>query len=249
VLVLARMLAKDPLVIHTALQDLDTNDFIQCYEVSGKLYYHITRWDEWETLNKPARSRYPAPPEADIDMREMPEKDQENPGKSQVFSESPALSGKFLSEAEEKRREAEAEAEETPENIVPFPARADGDKGKSEETITSELAQVLHVPVTSALVRLVAEFQHAPGLSLLGEANAARAWVDDQRNKRKKQTPMTLPFFRRWLQRSLTINADQAARASREMTRATGTSGPSGPARLPDLMHLDDDVRKGKIRQ
>jgi hypothetical protein len=237
--VLARMLAKDPPVIQASLQDLNNSGFIQCYQVEGKFYYHITRWDEWETLNKPARSRYPAPPELQNSNSEMPGNPPENPGNSQVFLENPSEA-----EAEEKRREAEEP--ETPGNVVPFPTRADGGNLKSEELVISELAQVLHLPVTTALTRLVTEFQHVPGLSLLGEANAARAWVDDQRSKRKKQTQMTLPFFRRWLQRSLTINADQVAHTSRETTRATGTGG---PARLPDLMHLDDDIRKGEARR
>lgn len=254
VMVLTRMLAKDPPIIQTALQDLDQAGFIQCYQVAGKFYYHITRWDEWETLNKPARSRYPAPPEPErAEATEVSERSGnalEIPGNSQASLESPAIPGKILSEAEaeENGKEEEAEGPKTPRVVIPFPARADGGKGRAEETMVQDLAQILHLPVTPALARLVTEFEGKPGLSLSGEANAARAWIDEPHNKRKKQTQMTVPFFRRWLQRSLTINTQEAARADLETNQATGTVGRAGPARLPSLMHLDDDRRKGGSR-
>lgn len=258
--VLTRMLAKDPAVIQQALQDLGSTEFIQCYQVKDKTYYHIARWDEWETLHKPARSRYPAPPETALpaetanDVPGLSEIPPESPGNSGGISESPAISGKIRPEVEEKRREVEekrteeeGEQTQTPRTIIPFPTRADGGKRETEETLVKDLAQILHVPVTPALARLVTEFQNVPDLSLPGEANAARAWVDEPR-QRKKSTQMSLPFFRRWLQRS---RRQVVGTSSQETLRATGTTGQAGPARLPDLMHLDDDLfqaQKGGAR-
>lgn len=251
VTVLTRMLAKDPQAIHIALQELDTIGFLQCYQVEGKGYYHITRWDEWETLNKPARSRYPTPPDTEVQgLTETPNisgKTPENLGDSHTFLENPAIAGKILSEAEAEEKRKEAEGEVPPDHslesagtVIPFPTRGDGGQMMTTETTVKTLAQILHVPVTPALARLVEEFQQVPGLSLLGEANAARAWIDDQHNKKRKQTPMTVPFFRRWLQRALNIQDQQVARTLAP-PQPTGTTGRPGP-RLPDLMHLDDDV-------
>jgi hypothetical protein len=278
--VLSRMLAKDLLTIQQALQDLEGGGFVQCYEVDGRHYYHITRWDEWETLHKPARSRYPEPPrvcpqeEAGLSVyREPPEP----AGTSRVFVENPGDGGKISveGEGEEKRKEKEAaaegeggggrpgekesravgdvdedvrEEEGQPDAVIPFPtpARSNGGRRKEGGTSRQELARILHLPLTPALDALVTEFQHVPELSLVGEAHAAQAWIEDQRGKRHNHLQMTLPLFRRWLQRSRQMYAAQAEQLVQTHGQATGTDGSPGPRRLPSLMHLLSDLKPPK---
>jgi hypothetical protein len=50
------------------------------------------------------------------------------------------------------------------------------------------------------LQRVVADYLGDSSLSLLGEADAARDWIDDPRRNRKR-VPLTPVFFRRWLKR------------------------------------------------
>ncbi|HEY1353887.1 MAG TPA: hypothetical protein VGF67_30115 [Ktedonobacteraceae bacterium] len=287
--VLSRMLAKDLRTIEQALPDLEDGGFLQCYEVNGRHYYHITCWDEWETLHKPARSRYPEPPE--VGRREKSGRSAcaalpEPAGASRVFVDIPGDGGKISGEAEgrgggeEKRREKAAAAEgrgeeeqectavaaadggereeqeerpqgaapHRPDAVIPFPAsaRGSGERGKEGGTSPQELARILHLPLTPALDALVAEFEQVPELSLMGEAYAAQAWVDDQRGKRRDHLQMTLPLFRRWLQRSRQLYAAQAEQLARAPGQATGTEGSPGPRRLPSLMYLLDDLKSQK---
>jgi hypothetical protein len=94
-----------------------------------------------------------------------------------------------------------------PPNIVPFPAaRADADDVETNCSdvgvieATKQVAAILNLPVTDGLERVVADYLGDPTLSLLGEADAAREWIDDPRRNRKQQQ-LTPVFFRRWLKR------------------------------------------------
>ena len=94
-----------------------------------------------------------------------------------------------------------------PPNVVPFPAvRDDADENdtKKAETeviaVTKQVATILHLPVNDRLQRVVADYLDDPSLSLLGEADAAREWIEDPGRKRKRKQ-LTPAFFRCWLKR------------------------------------------------
>ena len=103
------------------------------------------------------------------------------------------------------RSEDEREAQPPP-NVVPFPtAHADDvvDPLLAEKTLlqtTKQVAAILKVPVSDSLQRVTADYLADPRISLLGEADAAREWIDDPRRNRKRQQ-LTPAFFRRWLKR------------------------------------------------
>jgi len=87
----------------------------------------------------------------------------------------------------------------------------------------------------------------------LGEADAAREYIDDVRRNRHGQR-MSPAFFRRWLRRE---HEDATLRlAPRPATAATGTDGnaaraapqsaiPGRPVLPRSLMHLADQVEFG----
>jgi hypothetical protein len=128
------------------------------------------------------------------------------PGNAGENRESPTqLNLSESNSSESKLIEDEGEAQPPP-NIVPFPAaRANADvETHFTETIvleaTQQVATILNIPVTDGLARVVADYQGDSSLSLLGEADAAREWIDDPRRNRKRK-PLTPAFFRRWLKR------------------------------------------------
>jgi DNA-binding transcriptional ArsR family regulator len=272
---LGRELDYPPEVIEQALQELEANDLILLYEVGKYRYYSLTRWYEWQTLNKPTRSKYPAPP-----SEHAPEGTHQEPSEavttpSQRFQDFPGESGKILEnsekprktpleveveveeEGEEKRTESEEEEEEE-SNVIPFPpsaTRTDGDRPPEKDdqqyriTQTSaQVAEILKLAVTPPLTRLVAEFLSDPGLSLPGEADAAREWIDDPARNRKRQR-MTPAFFRRWLKREReTVARRQAEWQQSQEAKANGTpparaSGATARATHRSLMGLEQEYR------
>ncbi len=113
-----------------------------------------------------------------------------------------------------------------------------------------QVAEILHVPVTGALTRLVTEYTSLGSLALLGEADAAREWIDDETRNRGHKA-MTVAFFRRWLKREQeAIEQRRAAPLSPIGNRSQngvhlsmrGNPVPDAP-RLPSLMHLDEEDR------
>jgi hypothetical protein len=62
------------------------------------------------------------------------------------------------------------------------------------------VAAILGLPPSDALTRVVEDYATHPSISLLGEADAARAYLDDARRNHKGQCISVL-FFRRWLKR------------------------------------------------
>jgi hypothetical protein len=107
--------------------------------------------------------------------------------------------------SESKLIEEEGESQPPP-NIVPFPAGlADDEHDTNTAEIqvveaTKQVATILSLPLTERLQRVVADYLGDPSLSLLGEADAAREWIEDpSRNRKRKQ--LTPAFFRCWLKR------------------------------------------------
>ena len=48
--------------IESALHLLEEAHLLTLYEVGRFRYYSLPRWNEWEKLSEPAKSKYPAPP-------------------------------------------------------------------------------------------------------------------------------------------------------------------------------------------
>ncbi len=108
---------------------------------------------------------------------------------------------------------------------------------------TKQVAGILKLPVTDDLARVVADYLARPGLSLLGEADAAAEWIGDPKRNRKRQ-PMTPAFFRRWLKRETetagrgsvapgTPPTNTASRASVSPTQARIAVNGAGPPGAP----------------
>jgi hypothetical protein len=263
--------------IEAALADLVANDLLLLYQVGKHRYYQLTRWSQWQTLGgRITPSRHPAPPEAAESETEDEQhagvatsgktwgKVGENLGKSRgnshIFPDQENLT-------ESNQREGEGNAppgghqRDHPPNVVPFPtfhpdaSDAGGVvQGNDVSTLTRQVARILRLPVTEALTRLVAEYAPYPSLSLLGEADAAREWLDNpERNDRHQRASPA--FFRRWLKRE---QEAMERRHSALQHQATGTGGAAPPAtrgapaspapvpRSPNLMHLADDDQRAR---
>jgi hypothetical protein len=232
---LARKFNKEVHLVEQALDELATCELLVCYQVGRHRYYTLTRWQEWQTLHKPTPSRYPAPP-----CTSSPQTSEAAPVVPQLSPENSGEIRATLSEGEAEqeekgmRNEDEGEGEVRPPNVVTFPAtRSDGDEQILSEhkkmEMTQQVAAILHLPVTPALTRLVEEYRHDDTLSLLGEADAARAWIDDRKRNRTGK-PMTEAFYRNWLKREQT---DAVQRRAQRYLQATGTTGKQANAMTP----------------
>ncbi|MBA2286304.1 MAG: hypothetical protein H0W02_12545 [Ktedonobacteraceae bacterium] len=240
---LGRKFNKETALIETALTDLESCGLLEIYEVGRHRYFWLTRWSDWQTLSKPTPSKYPAPPAADAPetpSQNVPEFPQNPQGNSGEFWETPP-------EGEEKvkGREDEGEGEETPPNVVPFPASTSSTAASTSEenlsVITAQVARTLKVPASAALAQVVQEFAPNATLSLTGEAMEAREYIDDPRRNHKRHT-MSPGFFRRWLKRCYqSPPADQ--RPAPPATQASPTMRASPGKSLPSLMNLREQYQ------
>lgn len=215
----AKLLGREfdfaPEVVEQALEELEANDFLQCYRVGRHRYYSLCRWYEWETLSKPTPSKYPPPPplvetrDATAAFVSLPLTPLGNPGNARaILSEE---EGEEKGKQEQKREDEEERQERTMYVSAPLELLSTSQapalslrKGEGNEQELQEkarhVASILHLPQNEALMRIVAEYSSDSTLSLLGEADAAREYIDDcQRNRHSTQ--MTPSFFRRWLKR------------------------------------------------
>ncbi len=239
--------------VENALYALEVAGLVILYEVGRFRYYHLPRWNEWEKLTEPAKSRYPAPPgtsepdSSNEDEQVKTKKFLRKPKYSLEKRENPqkpALEGERESE-----REIEGDEEPIPDNVTSFPnTRADTAalSMNEMEEVTYEVASILKLRVNDALRRLVQEYGGDQSLSLLGEADAAREWIDDTRRRNRKGQPMSPAFFRRWLKREC------EGRTHRQATSTTGpdVSSPHGmqlslnrTTKPPSLMHLEQQYQ------
>ncbi len=242
--ILGRDLDFTPEQIEGALPELEQADLVRCYQGGKHRYYALLRWEEWQTLTKRSPSKFPAPPEIDQpaphDMWQIPGNAREileNSGKSGEVRENTGTVEKILSEGEgEQEREREGKRigggdESNPlPKIVAFPAtRISAGDATTDSQIqimeaTKKVAAILKLTVTDALTRIVAEYLHDPSLSLLGEADSAREWIDDPGRNRRRQR-LTPAFFRRWLQREREAYQRRHASIQPALQQATGTLG------------------------
>ena len=209
--------------VEAALQELVANDLLLLYHVGRHRYYCLTRWQQWQTIHpsKLVLSKHPAPP-----TDKVQHEGSENAAHEQhVGSDTSAqdkLSQVKLSEVKEDEEGLR------PANVLTFPTSSSTDTNTDDEQmqITTQVARILKLPVNEALHRVILDYAHSPTLSLSGEADAAREWIEDRTRNRKGQR-MNLAFFRRWLQRE---QEDALHRqAQREQHSATGTHGRDTP--------------------
>ena len=111
--------------------------------------------------------------------------------------------------------------------IVPFPPTTLADAGTDPlfshlqiVDATSQIAQFLRLDVSPALARIVEEYRLDTTISLCGEADAAREWIENPQRNRTGQT-MTPAFFRRWLKRE----REEVLSRQAQRLQATGTTG------------------------
>jgi hypothetical protein len=233
--ILGRDLDYPPEVIEAALAELERAELVQCYQAGKHRYYVLTRWDDWQKLPEAKRtpSRLPAPPTAESASAlspDFPDFSGGNPG-------NPGISGEIPPESESNQNPSririEDEEAQPPPNVLPFPAaRADAADPVVSEKISAEttkqVATILKQPVTDDMARVVADYLGRPGLSLLGEADAAVEWIGDPRRNRKQQH-MTPAFFRRWLKRE-TETAQQSYVAPGAAAMPTASTSRAQPA-------------------
>jgi hypothetical protein len=224
--ILGRELDYPAEVIEEALAEMEACDLVQCYQVERHRYYRLRRWHDWQTLSKPTPSRFPAPPP--LPSAGESQGDQGVPRNPLGIPES---SRNILpeeedeSELEGKQTEGKGEGE-AHSKVVSFPsARTSGSTSEEQhlEHTALKLAHILKITITPALERIVEEYQDDPLLSLLGEADAAREYIDNRQRNRKGQR-MTPAFFRRWLKRE---REDALLRRTRS-AQATGTTDREG---------------------
>ncbi len=221
---LARKCNKEQALVEQALKELQAAGLVQCYAGERYPYYALTRWTHWETLARPASSKYPAPPApSPTPAKSTPPPSTVSVNPASRPSAAPLADPDRLEEEEERKEKAEREREPEVEGRQPgvdaaptpsalpslsaVPASSDpqqlrpatsSEQGRA--ALSEQVAQILGLPKTPALGRLVSEYQGSPGLSLLLEADAAREYIESpQRNRRGQE--MSLTFFRRWLQR------------------------------------------------
>jgi hypothetical protein len=230
---LARKFNKAVALVEEALTQLEACHLLGCYQVEQQRYYVLLRWAEWETLSRPTPSKYPVPPwqATHAEQEGASTQNQDSPGCSHNPQENLGDFGNTLTEEEgeeehEKEEEEEAEGEEEAPacRVVPFPPSANAaavplSQQQRLSQVTKQVARILKLSSTDALRRIVQEYSENPALSLLGEADAAREWIDDPRRNRQRQR-MTPAFFRRWLKREV----EAMHQRQRAPDLATGTS-------------------------
>ena len=219
-----------PEQIESALHVLEALELVTLYEVGRHRYYSLPRWNEWQKLRDPAKSKFPVPPndpEAEKHISQKSAKKGEEPAGNFAKGQNPAPEEEEEGEGEEEKevereKEKEEEEEATPPNVVAFPTAHTSTTSTASlsvshfEEVTTKIAVILKLTTDEALKRIVTDYCHDATLSLFGEADAAREWIDDPRRNRKGQR-MTPAFFRRWLKRE---HEDVLKR------QATGTTGP-----------------------
>jgi DNA-binding transcriptional ArsR family regulator len=217
--------------IEVALADLVENNLIVLYQVGKHRYYSLTRWNRWQTINKKRMtpSRLPAPPlcEDQTATSNVPEDSGGIPASAvQVQEDSGELSAQFKL-IESNLSDGEGEESDTT-NIVRFPADNAAVFSEDITALATDIAPILHIDGTLALLRIVSDYANTPGLSLLGEADAAREWIDDRTRNRKGQR-MTPAFFRRWLKKE--VEAMQHRQTQRTPIGGGAAVSPSASSR------------------
>jgi hypothetical protein len=218
--------------IETALEELRGASLIVLYQVGRHRYYQFT--EDWQKSMGSKRTPSKLPPPPQEPLSENDEVSVGNPaisdGKGEVSdrnSEDCAGNPAQYNLIESNLSEDEGHAPQG--NVVVFPTPpsspndSDNSEGNKKTSLLQETASILRLKETDALARIVQEYQADPAISLLGEADSAREWIDDPRRNTKRRS-MSVAFFRRWLKRE---KAQQATHRE-----AAGTS-PPGVSQAP----------------
>ncbi len=253
-----------PEQIESALHALEALELVTLYEVGRHRYYSLPRWNEWQKLREPAKSKFPAPPDAHEERSE--EEQQVSPLSSKKGEETLRNFQEVQKPASEDEEEKEGEREEEGEGktpkVIAFPvahtnSTIDTDAGpltdNEVEQSTHQVAAILKLPVDNALTRIVEDYVRDPVLNFYGEADAAREWIEDtKRNTTRKR--MSPAWFRTWLKREHDQALTRQAQRASLPVAATGTAGPNGgsqraapPAqgatKPPSLMNLEQQYQ------
>lgn len=265
---LARKLNRDISVIEAALAELESHHMLLRYQVEQQHYYILLKWWQWQAgLYKPARPLYPEPPQQheEIHLKLSPtfsKKVGESLRNSEKLQNSPLeVEGEEEVEVEiesESESEVEGEEESHPVNVVTFPTTprhdaADGEcEKKSEQDLLAQIAHILRLSPDEALLRIVQDYRASPGLSLLGEADAAREWIDSS-SSNKQRKKMTPAFFRRWLKRECESRQRQQETTLlsqqheiKAASRAQSGASPGTGLASQSLMDLEQRYRREK---
>ncbi len=242
--------------IEAALEDLVNNDLLVVYQAGKHRYYQLTRWSQWQTLGgRLTPSRYPAPPvfpsgtsedEANTECQERSQ-GKRGEGSGNERGNSPHFPDQENPGEGEGKESSSNEEAPSPGKVVPFPlprdstANADGlmpnqgmisDAGQT--TLAQQVAHILRLPVSEALLRLVADYAPQASLSVLGEADAAREWIDDpRRNKQRKR--MSPAFFRAWLKREMEA-VERRQHTLQTLVTPVLATGTDGGSRFPAFL-------------
>lgn len=247
------------------LQKLVANDLLLLYEVGRHRYYSLTRWWNWQTiaLQRRVPSVHPMPP----GMQKCLCDERAECPLGACFTHAPCKNDACIVHAhceqnvaqknlgEENLRKVKA-GEGEPTNVVAFPTTTPPDNTNNKtfsenevEQITRDVAAILKLPIDDALKRVVKDFARDPLLNFYGEADAARAWIEDSiRNHASKQ--MSSAWFRTWLKREHAQALTRQAQCASLPQQATGTTGldrrgphatpsPQGATKPPSLMNLE----------
>lgn len=269
---ISRKLDYSPDLVEHVLCELEANELIILYQVGRHRYYSLTRWKHWQSLSqaKITPSKHPAPPLERGEKMVSPSPEDESEfsqgsggipqGNSGKSGESPSQYKLSQYNVSQRKRSEEQDPEAQPSppaNIIPFPPSTDGDdahgepKGKDLESLTVQVATILQLPANAVLSRLVHEFANEPLLSLTGEADAAREWIDDQLRNRKGKR-MSPAFFREWLKRECaSIHKRRSSLSPLAEHEATGTDSraPTSPPASKSLagkslMHMEQQYQQ-----
>lgn len=232
---LGREIDYPPEQMEVALKELEAHELIVLYQVGRHRYYQIT--EDWQKSMgaRKTPSKLPAP------AAEMHAPAAEMQPQSNLIKSN-------LTEDEEKS---------TPDsNVLVFPhIDSSGGGGLMDDvrdTLTEAVADILKLPVTPALARVVADFLPDTAISLTGEADAAREYIDDPRRNHRHKT-MTPAFYRQWLKRERDQKGAEEGRQrpTAPHQEATGTTGLHPPPGLASrsLMHLEAEYQGHKPQQ
>lgn len=92
--------------VKSALLEIARCMSTQFYNVNGNDYYHLTNWEKWQNINRPTKSKLPAPP-----MCGEGEEIKENPEEEKITKDSLNTHGALTEDSVSNRRRIEVEEE------------------------------------------------------------------------------------------------------------------------------------------
>jgi DNA-binding transcriptional ArsR family regulator len=222
---LGREIDYPPEHIEAALTSLEEVGLIALYQAGRHRYYQIV--EDWQKSMgaKRTRSKLPAPPTTPKDRTELPPESTELPPES---TELPPESTELPPESTELPPESTSQYNLIKVNLIEEEEKQKASSSCGDgiislndvkiKSVSAQVAAILRLPVTPALMRVVTDFLATPAISLTGEADMAREYIDSP-TRNKKRKAMSPAFFRQWLKREL------ESRKAAEPVLSDGKSG------------------------